>query len=117
MLKANGGTVYMLKTEAETLEQVHEVIQYLKKRIKIDAVVLFGSALRGTMDEWSDIDLAIFSEDVSHWSFEEEINMMVDVQAVCPNSIEPHFYPAEALKEARPTNFWGHILETGRRIA
>lgn len=107
----------MPRTEAEILEQVSEVIQYLKKRIKIDAAVLFGSVLSGKADEWSDIDLAIFSEDVNNWSFEEEISMMVDVQVTYPNSVEPHFYPVEALSEARPTNFWGHILETGRRIA
>ena len=47
---------------------VEEIVTYLKQSlinygIRVDSIALFGSALKETMDEGSDIDLIIISSD------------------------------------------------------
>ncbi len=47
---------------------VNEIIEFLKlslihHNINVESIILFGSALHGTMDEDSDIDLIIISSD------------------------------------------------------
>jgi len=47
---------------------VEEIVAYLKQSlinygIRVDSIALFGSALKGTMDKDSDIDLIIISSD------------------------------------------------------
>ena len=48
--------------------EVEEIVAYLKQSlinygIRVDSIALFGSALKGTMDKDSDIDLIIISSD------------------------------------------------------
>ena len=51
------------QTTARTEELVRRAIEYLRRRIRVDQAVLFGSHARGDADRWSDIDLAVFSSD------------------------------------------------------
>ncbi len=107
----------MAKSEAAVEEMVERALEFLRERIRIDAAVLFGSYVNGSPHESSDIDLAVFSEDVDDMSLRERVALAVEVQMQCDPDVELHLYPKKALEEARPTNFYGHILKTGRRIA
>ena len=46
----------------ELLDIINKYVLKLSKEIKIDKVILFGSYAKGTNNEDSDVDLAIFSD-------------------------------------------------------
>jgi predicted nucleotidyltransferase len=102
----------------ETLNNIiNQVVSDLRKRVRISAAFVFGSYAVGTPDKWSDIDLAIFSPDVTDWSIEQKAELSADIKLHCNSNVELHIFSADALIQARPTNFCGHIIETGKKVA
>jgi predicted nucleotidyltransferase len=85
--------------------------------MSISAIFLFGSRASGETTPFSDIDLAIFSKDVATWTLEQKVDAVVEIRHLFGLDIEPHFFSDEDLKKARPTNFAGHIMSTGKKIA
>ncbi len=94
-----------------------KLYNYLKQRMNISAIFLFGSQVSDQERALSDIDLAIFSKDVGNWTLEEKVDAVVEIRRLFGLDIDPHFFSDEDLNNARPTNFTGHIIETGRKIA
>lgn len=106
----------MVKGQTEIEKILSDALDYLSGKIAIDRAVLFGSYVNGEPDEWSDIDIAVFSRTVRDWTFEDKLVLMNGLKKVCPD-VELHLYSDADLREARPTNFYGHILETGKKVA
>lgn len=103
--------------KSDELDQtINNVLDFINQRISISTAILFGSYASGTQSDYSDIDLAVFSEDVENWSISQKIDFSVDVRINYPD-VELHLFTASALEKARPSNFYGHILETGKRVA
>ncbi len=53
----------MATARATTLEVINRFIKGAEKTIDVRKVVLFGSHATGLFNEWSDIDIAIISDD------------------------------------------------------
>jgi predicted nucleotidyltransferase len=53
----------MVRTEAETRKMIEKYINYLKKEITVNKVILYGSYAKGTAMEDSNADIAIESPD------------------------------------------------------
>ena len=89
------------------------VEEALKDDIHISQAVLFGSYARGTYQKFSDIDLAVVSEDFTGSSFYDSKKL---IKAMLRTSIEieVHTYRPE---DFTPTNpFVREILNNGIRI-
>lgn len=95
---------------------IQKVIGFLREKINISEAFLFGSYAVGKPRAESDIDLAIFSPDVEKWTIEQKARLAAEVKLRCSADIELHLFPASLLKEARPTNFFGYILKTGKKV-
>ena len=80
----------------------------------VEAAYLFGSQVRGTATEWSDIDLAVVSPDFSSDRFQERVNLM-RLAAQIDDRIEPSPFTPEDLKANDP--LVSEILRTGVRVA
>ena len=106
----------MAEIKPEIMKAVQDVITRLRERFVLDAVYIFGSHVTGTPDEYSDIDIAAFAEGVDKLSLPEKIDEIVTVQMKVKAPVEIHLYDSSRLKEARPTNIYGHIIETGSRV-
>ncbi len=103
--------------ETETLNAiVDNGLEYLRKRIRVEAAYLFGSQVQGEVHEHSDIDLAVFSPDANHMSLDERIRLRADLAVDCDPRLELHLYSSRALANARPTNFAGYIIAHGKRL-
>jgi predicted nucleotidyltransferase len=91
--------------------------RYLNKlkrnKIRYIKAYLFGSAVRGTMQTDSDIDLAIVLPDGSS-GFDTEVLLMV-LRNSRETIIEPHPFEQSYFTEDNP--FVHEILKTGLRIA
>jgi len=95
---------------------IEKGLEYLRKRIRIEAAYLFGSHLTGEASEESDIDLAVFSPDAEHMSLAERIRLGSELALDCSLDLELHLYSSRALANARPTNFAGYIVAHGKRL-
>lgn len=58
------------------------------RRIKVQRAVLFGSYASGNYTEWSDIDLALVSDDFSGNSFKDKISL-IDLILEAGSDISP----------------------------
>jgi predicted nucleotidyltransferase len=82
-------------TKEIAIEQVKQFLAECRKiPVKIDRVILFGSVVKGKADEFSDIDVALFSKD-----FTDNILMNLDligpVNIHFPN-IDVHTYSSKS---------------------
>jgi len=84
------------------------------KHYRIDAVYLFGSHARGNPHKWSDVDLAIVSEDIKD-RFEARVNLFLLAKDIESN-IEPHPYNTDDFN-ADEYVLVDEILRTGIRVA
>ena len=95
---------------------LRRAVARLREEIDVESAVLFGSRATGVAHRDSDIDLAIFSKAVERWTVEDKVRLAGTIKGISP-LIELHLFSERALKEARPTNFAGHILATGVKVA
>lgn len=106
----------MVKTKTEIKNIIEDSIKYLGNKIHIGSAYLFGSYASGTAGIWSDIDLAVFSKDADNMNIEDKAELAAGLRLRCHMEVELHLFPQRALKEARATNFYGYILETGEKV-
>lgn len=88
-------------------------IKELKKNIKVKSVYCFGSQVNGKGSKYSDIDLAIVSDDFTGFKFEDRKKINPSILKSNIN-IEPHPFTTKEFKEKTP--FIKEILDTGIRI-
>lgn len=94
-------------------------LEELKKKIKPEKVILFGSFARETAGKDSDIDLIILSNDFKRISFEKRLDLLI-------NAREHHLtrkfgmdifgYTPEEFAQASPLTTLGEIKETGIEV-
>ncbi len=78
-------------------DTLRHVVEKLKSRYEIHAVILFGSVARGDWGPWSDIDLLIVGEFSKPYlsRLGEVMEILKEVKA----PIEPHPYTMDEVKE------------------
>ncbi|OGW60211.1 MAG: hypothetical protein A2V83_02365 [Nitrospirae bacterium RBG_16_64_22] len=104
------------KTALDKEQVVRRTVERLREKIRVQEVILFGSRARGEGDEWSDLDLAVISPDFARMSHRRVMDLLVDVALAVDSSVEIRPYTPQDLKEARPTNFLGHIVAEGKVV-
>jgi predicted nucleotidyltransferase len=106
----------MPRSAIEVAKITRKTIRLLKGHLSIQRGYLFGSYAYGEPNEYSDIDLAFFSPTIGKMSLDRKMTMLSEVGKKVGYEVEIHLYSSKCLKEARPTNFYGHILKTGKRV-
>jgi predicted nucleotidyltransferase len=104
----------MAQIKSSVKNSIVKTIRYLQKQITITEVILFGSYAAGTQHKHSDI--AVISPDFEN----KDINFRAAISSKAKINgsidVEIHPFTLKNLKNARPTNFIGHILKTGTII-
>ena len=106
----------MVRSAAEVEKLSHQALQALERELPISAAFLFGSYVEGGAHEGSDIDLAVFTPERSRLKIADRSRLQLHLQHNCAMDLELHLFPAAALEAARQTNFYGHLLEHGKRL-
>jgi|SRR3990172_5635636 len=106
----------MVRSAAEVERLSQQALETLEVEMPIAAAFLFGSYVEGGAHEGSDIDLAIFTRERARLRISERSRLQLQLQRSCALDLELHFYPADALDAARPTNFYGYLLQHGKRL-
>ncbi|OPY07854.1 MAG: Nucleotidyltransferase domain protein [Syntrophaceae bacterium PtaB.Bin095] len=95
----------------ETIETVRRFVRLVKNaNIKVEKVVIFGSYAKGTAGKWSDVDLAIVSEDFSGIDFNDH-KKLVPFLLKSDSKIEPHPFRPEDFTEDNA--FAREIMKSG----
>ena len=82
--------------------------------IRIDEAILFGSYAQGTSHDWSDIDLAIVSQDFIGDRFIDR-DKIRRIKLKISSDLEPVLYNPKDFSQENP--FVKKIIETGIRFA
>lgn len=94
------------------IDTAKEYVQVLRKNnVSFESVWLFGSSVRGQINEESDIDIAIVMKEVSERFFKEL--ELLKYRRKIDSRLEPHILTTEELNS--PFNY--EIKETGMKIA
>ena len=95
---------------------VSKYIALLKREIRVDRVMLFGSFAKGKARPHSDIDLAIFSRDFKDRDEMKNMQYLFQKTKDVDTSIEPHPYHPKDIKRARKGTLLYEIMRTGKVI-
>jgi predicted nucleotidyltransferase len=103
------------RTKAEI--KIERFLALLKEDCKIDMVILFGSCVRGKQKRWSDIDLAIISDDFREMSFHQRLVFLgMLAWRAKVTEIEALGYTVDEYRNATKLDFLGEIKKTGKII-
>jgi len=97
-------------TVKESLERFLAMVQ---QRRRVEAFYLYGSQIKGTATEWSDIDVAVVSPDFSSDLFQERLALM-RLAAQVDDRIEPHPFTPQDFDANDP--LVSEIQRTGVRV-
>jgi predicted nucleotidyltransferase len=85
----------------------------VQRQRRISTVYLYGSQIKGTATEWSDIDLAIVSPDFGADLFQERVDLL-RLAAQIDDRIESHLFRPEDFTNNDP--LVSEIRRTGVRL-
>ncbi len=96
-------------------EIVEGFIRKLADEIPVEEVILFGSYVRGSAKEYSDIDLAIISDWFRGRSYIENMQYLSRCAASYNSLIEALPFTCEEYKKLDKRTFLASIVKTGRK--
>lgn len=105
----------MVQSKIAIKNRINEFINKLQEYVTVSKVILYGSWVNGNPDEFSDIDLAVFSPDFGKNKL-KELQLLSKVAWEVDESIEAIPYSSDQLDNVDPTNFVYEILKTGETI-
>lgn len=104
----------MAEINASIIETLKKFLEKLKEDgIPVEAAYLFGSYAKGRAREWSDIDVAVISSDLSDDRFEERIRLS-QISSRIDSRIEPVPFRPDTFVDEDPL-VW-EIKKEGVRI-
>ena len=104
----------MAEINASIIETLKKFLEKLKENgIPIEAAYLFGSYAKGRAKEWSDIDVAVISSDISDDRLEERIRLS-KISSHIDSRIEPVPFRPDTFVDEDPL-VW-EIKKEGIRI-
>jgi len=103
----------MAVLDVEIERRAIEAGKALSSHGTVKSIYVFGSRVTGRTDEWSDIDIAAFMEEVSSWDLWERTRIIVNVQKIVGYDIEIHLFPDDS---PEPGSFAADIVKNGVRI-
>jgi len=107
----------MVKTSNKDLKIIKRFLKKVSEKIEIDKVILFGSAAKRKQRKWSDIDLAIISNDFKEIDNFERLVMLGKLAWYADaTEIEALGYTKDEYKNATKLDFLGEIKRTGKII-
>lgn len=94
---------------------VQKYVDKILENYDVEAIILFGSYAKGTEHEYSDIDIAVVTDDIENDIFDEEVKLMILRKGI-DYRIEPHII-AVADYENDETPFVVEVKNTGIKVA
>lgn len=102
--------------DRQTIERLAAqfVTELIQQQVPVRAAYLFGSAVNGTMDEWSDIDIAILVDEYIGDRFDFRLRLLRIARKISPD-LEPHPFRTGDFSAGMP--LVDEIQRHGRKVA
>lgn len=107
----------MVALDTEVKRRAIEAAAALGRRGTVRAAYVFGSHVEGRADQWSDIDIAAFMDDVESWDLGRRTRILTDLQKEVGYDVEAHLFPSSCLNNAESDSFAAYVLEHGVPVA
>ncbi|HEY3374670.1 MAG TPA: nucleotidyltransferase domain-containing protein [Candidatus Aquicultor sp.] len=104
----------MARTRTDIIKTINRFILEAKNRFDIEKVVLYGSQITGDVDEWSDIDIAVISDDFEGIDLRQRLMLLNKIaweQQV--TEIDALGYTQAEYAAESPLSFSSEIKENG----
>jgi Predicted nucleotidyltransferases len=101
----------MAKIPSDIINIINRYIDIIKKDIKINRVILYGSYAKGTYSEESDIDIAIIIDGYDETNFINMGTFLLDKSFVLKVDIQP--LPFSINEYSAPKGIMEEIINTG----
>jgi len=106
----------MVRRKIEIKNKINKFIRILQNYVTVEKVILYGSWANGNPNEFSDIDLAVFSPDFGKNKL-KELQLLSKIAWEVDESIEAIPYSAHQLNNNDPTTFVYEIIKSGQTIS
>ena len=106
----------MVATAAELEGAISAFVRSLQAGVRVEAVILYGSYVRGNAHEWSDIDLAVISPDFEHVPMWKRQELIAHLSVHRRPGIAPIGYPSSEYHNLGRHSFLREILRTGKVV-
>jgi uncharacterized protein len=106
----------MVQEKTNVRHIIREFVAKLEPDIMVDKVILFGSYARGTAGQWSDIDIAVISDDFRRMRTLDKIRLIARRSAHCDSRLEPFGYSLIEYNHADRLSFLGEIKRMGKVV-
>lgn len=99
------------------MRRAESAVQLLSGLGAVRAAFLFGSHVGGQPDRWSDIDVAVFMDEVGNWDIERRAQVMALVMREVGYDVETHLFPTQVLAAPCRGSFAAYVTQHGVPIA
>lgn len=106
----------MVTTAAELAEALDDFAERLRKGIRLEALVLYGSYVDGEPHEWSDIDVAVISPDFEGMPLSRRQEVISRLTFERVSRIAPIGYASSEYHNPGRHSFLREIIRTGRVV-
>jgi hypothetical protein len=106
----------MVTGEANLNLKIEDFVRRLKRAIRIERVILFGSHAKGLAREWSDIDLAVVSPDFDSMSSWDRQDLIARSTLGRAYRIAPIGFSSSEYHSPAHHSFLREIIQTGRVV-
>ena len=106
----------MVTTKIDIKRTVKEFVAKLEPEVSVKKVILYGSYAHGRADEWSDIDIAVISDDFKKINPFKQAEFLALRKKGCDPRLEPLAFTLKEYKTASHLTFLGEIKRTGKVI-
>jgi predicted nucleotidyltransferase len=104
----------MAEIADNVIQSLQRFLTAVRQVRRIEAAYLYGSQVKGTATQWSDIDVAVISPDFQADRFQERL-LLMRLAARVDDRIEPHPFRPEDFQATCP--LVSEIQRTGVRVA
>lgn len=99
-------------------KNVEKFVEAIKKDLKVERLIFYGSRAQGKHNRWSDYDFIVVSPDFKGTDFLGRITKMYDYWPTYDYGVEPLGYTPEEYKKAMSgINIVSEATKTGIRLA
>ena len=106
----------MVTTATDLDKIISDFVALLSRAVRVEGVVLYGSYVNGSPDEWSDIDIAVVSPDFEGVPMWERQRIISRATVDRDTSLSPIGYPSSEYHNPGRHSFLREIVRTGRVV-
>jgi predicted nucleotidyltransferase len=106
----------MVATSTEIDGIIQSFAVALMARIRVEAIILYGSYARGTAYEQSDVDIAVISPDFEGVPMYRRQEVIADLTYREDARLSAIGYPSSEYHRPKPYAFLAEIVRTGRVV-